>query len=442
MELKNKKIIIIIAIALFLLLAGIGSYLLLSKVKENNDGEVKNVELVYWGLWEPSSVIQPLIDEYESTHPGVKILYSQQTSSNYESRLFTRLQQASSSTEPAPDIFRIHNTWTPKYYSYLSPLPEDIMARDQYSEIFYPTALSDFTAKDGKLYALPLEIDGLVLFYNKQLLADAGFSEPPKDWDSLIDLAHKLTKKDSSGKITQSGLAIGTSRNILHASEILSFLLLQEGVELIDSTRTNVTLNTTKVESILNIYTEFATGKQAVWSPDLRYDLEMFYSGKLGMMIAPSWRAFDVILSSPTIEFGMATLPQLGANEQKVYYSTYWAEAVNKSSQNTDIAWDFINFLAQKENMMAKFSNESKIRAFGEPYSLAELNSSMSGNLYLTAIAEMAPYMKSWQMGDEAIVKQTFEQLITSVVEDGEDPDVALKNAQENINDQLAQTNK
>jgi len=91
---------------------------------------------------------------------------------------------------------------------------------------------------------------------------------------------------------------------------------------------------------------------------------------------------------------------------------------------------------------MTKFSNESKIRAFGEPYSLVELNSSMSENSYLTAIAEMAPYMKSWQMGDETIVKQTLNQLITSVVEDGQDPATALKNAQEDINDQLAQTNK
>lgn len=441
MEFKNKKLIIIVAIVLFLLLAGVGSFLLLSKVKDDNNN-AENIELVYWGLWEPSSVMQPLIDEYESTHPGVNILYSQQTFSNYESRIFTRLQQASSSTEPAPDIFRIHNTWVPKYYSYLSPLPANVMTRDQYSETFYPTALSDFTAKDDKLYAIPLEIDGLVLFYNKQLLSDAGFSEPPTDWDSLADLAHKLTKKDSSGEITQAGLAIGTSRNILHASEILSFLLLQEGVEIIDSTRTNVTLNTTKVESVLNVYTGFATGKQAVWSSDLRYDLEMFYSGKLGMMIAPSWRAFDIILSSPTIEFGMATLPQLEANQEKVYYSTYWGDAVNKSSDNTEAAWDFINFLAQKENMMAKFSNESKIRAFGEPYSLVELNSIMAENSYLTAIAEMAPYMKSWQMGDETIVKQTLNQLITSIVEDGQDPATALKNAQDDINDQLAQTNK
>jgi len=441
MELKNRKFIIIIACVLFLLFAGTGTFLLLSKEKDNNNN-VKNVELVYWGLWEPSSVMQPLIDEYESTHPGVKILYSQQTFSNYEGRLFTRLQQSSSSTELAPDIFRIHNTWVPKYYRYLSPLPEKVMSRETYSQTFYPTALSDFTAKDGKLYAIPLEIDGLVLFYNKQLLVDAGFSKPPTDWDSLIDLAHKLTKKDSSGKITQAGLAIGTSRNILHASEIFSFLLLQEGVELIDSTRTNVTLNTTKVESVLNTYTGFATGKQAVWSSDLRYDLEMFYSGKLGMMIAPSWRAFDVILSSPTIEFGMAKLPQLGANQQEVYYSTYWGEAVNKSSDNTEVAWDFINFLAQKENQMTKFSNESKIRAFGEPYSLVELNSSMSENSYLTAIAEMAPYMKSWQMGDETVVKETLNQLITSVVEDGQDPSTALRNAQEDINDQLAQTNK
>ena len=160
-----------------------------------------NADLIYWGLWEPKEVMEPLIKEFEEKNPGIKIQYSQQRYSKYESRVYTRLQQATSSSEPAPDIIRIHNTWVPKFSKYITSVPTNVMSREEYSQKFYPTALEDFTGKDGKLYAIPWEIDGLMVFYNKQLLQKEGVQEPPKDWDSFIELAYKLTKKSSSGNI-------------------------------------------------------------------------------------------------------------------------------------------------------------------------------------------------------------------------------------------------
>lgn len=439
---KKKKFILIGSIALGIMIV-LAVILLLVKTNSNNEeDELGTAELVYWGLWEPSSVMQPLIDEYESMHSGITILYSQQTYTNYESRLYTRLQQSTTSSEPAPDIFRVHNTWIPKYYKYLYALPASTMSASTYASTFYPTAVSDFTAKDGNIYAMPLEIDGLVVYYNKQILAKAGVTEVPTDWDSFIELAQKLTTKTSAGKITQSGLAIGTSSNVTHAVDILSFLMLQQGISLVDDSKTTVTLNTTKVESVVDTYTSFALGEDAIWDSSLGSDLNMFYQGKLAMMIAPSWAAFDILQSASTIEFGMAKLPQLAANETPIYYSTYWGEAVSKNCSNPKAAWDFINFLAKKEQQQQLFSNAAKIRAFGEPYSLVELNSDLKSNTYLSAIGESASQMESWAMGDESFVKATLNEMITSIVEDGKDAKVALKEAETEINTQLAETNK
>jgi multiple sugar transport system substrate-binding protein len=287
-----------------------------------------------------------------------------------------------------------------------------------------------------------LEIDGLVVFYNKQILATAGVTTPPTDWDSFVELAQKLTKKSTAGKITQSGLAIGTSKNVSHAAEILSFLILEQNIDIINNAKTTVTLNTLKVKSVMDTYTSFATGDTAIWDSSLGTDLSMFFQGKLAMMIAPSWRAFEIVQSAPTIEFGTSTLPQLAANEQAVYYSTYWAEAVSKNSANPKAAWDFIAFLAQKEQQKQMYSNAAKLRAFGEPYSLVELNSELQAQPYVSAIAESAPKMTSWQMGDESFVKATLNEAITAIVEDGGDTQVALKNAETAINNQLAQTNE
>jgi len=441
---KKKMFLLIGSIALIVIVVVTVVILLINanSGKKNNTSDLGTGELVYWGLWEPSAVMQPLIDEYESAHDGITILYSQQTYTNYESRLYTRLQQSTTSSEPAPDIFRIHNTWIPKYYKYLYALPSTIMTKEKYATTFYPTATADLTAKDGNIYAMPLEIDGLVIFYNKQLLATAGVTTPPTDWDSFVELAQKLTKKSSTGKITQAGLAMGTSKNVSHAAEIFSFLMLEQGIDIIDETKTTVTLNTTKVEDVMDTYTSFAKGTTATWDSSLGTDMNMFFQGKLAMLIAPSWRAFEIVQSAPTIEFGTATLPQLSANQDSIYYSTYWAEAVSKNSSNPKAAWDFVAFLAQKEQQKAMYSNAAKIRAFGEPYSLVELNSELSTNSYTSAVAASAAKMTSWQMGDESFVKATLNEAITSIVEDGEDTQTALKTAETAINNQLAQTNK
>jgi ABC-type glycerol-3-phosphate transport system substrate-binding protein len=446
MDDKQRKTLIIVGVVLLILMISTAILLLVNRNKGGNDQEQifsgETIELTYWGLWEPSSVMQPIIDEFEDKYPNIKILYSQQTFTNYESRLYTRLEQATGSAEPAPDIFRIHNTWTPKYYSYLSPLPSSVMNPQEYGELFYPTAIEDFSAKDGNIYAIPWEIDGLMVYYNKQLLSEIGTDKPPEDWDSFFELAQRLTKKDASGRITQSGLAIGTSRNIRHSAEILSFLLLQEEVNVIDQTRTRVTLDTPKVQKVFETYTNFARGDTAIWSSTLRTDLEMFFSGDLAMMIGPSWRAFDIIEAAPTIEFDTAPLPQLEANQEKIFFATYWGDAVSRTASNPEAAWMFIKFLAEKEQQMKLYSNASKIRAFGEPYSLVGLNEQMLGKPYVSAIAEMAPYMRSWQKGDEMSVNTAIDEAITDIIENGQDISTALKKAQEAINAKIEVTNK
>ena len=445
MEEKQKKTLIIAGVVVVILLIATTILFLLrgdTGDPGQNPEEQTSVTLTYWGLWEPPSVMQPVIDEFEAANPNIKIAYSQQTFSNYESRLFTRLQQATGNEEPAPDIFRIHNTWTPKYYSYLAPMPAEIMSVEEYQEKFYPTALNDFTAKNGNIYAIPLEIDGLTIFYNKQLLAEEGVTEPPEDWDSFFELASDLTKRDASGRIIQTGLAIGTSRNIMHSAEIVAYMLALEDIQVMDQTRTQISLNTPRVQRVFETYTNFAKGDNALWSPTLRTDLEMFFTGDLAMMIAPSWRAFDIIQAAPSVEFDTAPLPQLLANEEDIYYATYWGDAVNRTSASPLAAWKFIAFLAQKEQQMKLYSNASQIRAFGEPYSLVELNSEMLGKPYVSAIAKMAPNMRAYPWGDETVVNTAINTAITDIIEGRSDVDTALEDAETTINATIEQANR
>lgn len=50
-------------------------------------------------------------------------------------------------------------------------------------------------AYQGKFYAVPWINDTKFLFYNKKMLADAGFSAPPKTWDELLTQARAIKDK-------------------------------------------------------------------------------------------------------------------------------------------------------------------------------------------------------------------------------------------------------
>lgn len=453
----KKKILIIAGIVVIVILAAILLFVFMGGNDETTGSNTSggstqtitggttssgsNVVIEYWGLWEAESVMQPLIQKYQSQNPNVTIKYTQKPGTQYESNLFTRITQGSTTGAPAPDIFRIHNSWLSKYQPHLSPLPTTVMSASDYSQTFYPTSVNDFTGTDNNIYAIPLEIDGLALFYNKQLLEGTGTIEVPADWDTLTELARELTITDESGTITQAGMAIGSANNISHSAELFSFLLLQNNVEVISADNKVVTLSTPRAQSALEFYLEFSDpdSDRYVWSPDLRLDLELFYSGNLAFLFAPSWRAFDIIDSAPGIEFGMAPLPQLPGNDP-VYYSTYWGEAVSSTSKYPEEAWKFVKFLSEQEQMKELYSNQATTRAFGEPYSRKDLAPELADQPYVGAIIEMAPQMQSWKMGEQAAVEEALDTAITSAIGGSTETSSVLKTAEETINQKLSES--
>ncbi len=389
------------------------------------------VELTYWGLWEPETIMAPLIQEYESMNSNVKINYTQRsfTAKDYEATLHTRLTQGKTGDAPAPDIVKINNSWLPRYEGLLAPMPENIISPTEYSQTFYKTCIEDFTGSDGQIYSIPIGIDGLALFYNKELLSQEGVSEPPNDWDGVIELAKKLTKKDGRGQITQAGLAAGTENNVSHSADILSFLLLQNNLDFITFTNNTLVANLDNRQgnSALAFYKNFVDSHK-VWSADLPLDLDMFFRGELAMFFAPSWRVFDIIEAAPAIEFDVAPAPRLEANEP-IYYAMYWGEAVSISSQHQEEAWKFLKFLSEKESLQKLYANSSNIRAFGQPYPRTDLSTEIQDSRYVSPIVEMAPHMRTSKMSQNP----TIEEYINIGIAEND-----LELAQQRINEFLA----
>jgi ABC-type glycerol-3-phosphate transport system substrate-binding protein len=102
------------------------------------------------------------------------------------------------------------------------------------------------------------------------------------------------------------------------------------------------------------------------------------------MILAPSWRAFDIAEINPSLRFKIAPIPQLPGNT--VNWASYWVEGVSSKSKYPAQAMEFIKFLTSKEGATLLYSEEAKARKlFGEPYARMELASTLTNDPYAGA---------------------------------------------------------
>lgn len=389
-------------ILLFFILLITGIIFLIFKVINGRPAPVvKNnpVKLTYWGLWESKEVLQPIIDEYQKSHENINIEYIQQNTTEYRERL-----QASIDRGEGPDIFRFHNTWTPMFIKELDVVPDNIYSSDDFKKIFYPVAL-DSLKINNKYYGIPLEIDGLMLFYNEDILKASNVSIP-KTWIDVKDAVAKITVKSNEKKIVTAGIALGTAENIEHFSDILGMMLLQNGTQLWNSLFTCSRNNTTDCASeTLTFYRSFAEEPIHSWDETMENSIISFAGGKVAMIFAPSWQVAAIKKLNPDLKFKTAVVPQLPCQNDtcsKVGWASFWVEGVAQNSQHKKESWEFLKFLSQKESLQKLFDLATKQNTlFGEPYSRIDMADLLKTNTYLEPIIEQAPYMKSFYLASK-----------------------------------------
>jgi multiple sugar transport system substrate-binding protein len=61
---------------------------------------------------------------------------------------------------------------------------------------------------DGKVYALPIMLDTRFGVYRKDFFAEAGLTEPPKNFAELREYGRRLTQRDPSGALVRAGMDV------------------------------------------------------------------------------------------------------------------------------------------------------------------------------------------------------------------------------------------
>src|SRR3989344_4407965 len=383
-------------------------------------------ELTVWGVYDTSEVWNPTFRTFAATHENISLTYRQIPFDDYEKELLNAFAAGRQ-----PDILYLHHTWLPKFADKLTaaPLGDTWPTFVSYRDIFVDAAALDFTRDQKEIYGVPLYLDSLALYYNKDLLNAAGIAEPPATWERFADAVERLTLVDVNGDITRAGAAMGTARNINRSTDILGLLMLQTfgDTPMIDREGRQAQFTRSVgggsgafspgVEA-LRFYTDFANPALTsyAWNREQHYSIDAFVEGRVAMMLNYSHHIPTIRNRAPQLSFGVARAPQPAAlfdRQQAIDYANYFGLAVARSDdrRRADAAWDFLVL------MMEKTQQEQYQRATDHPPARRDLVAAFRNDPDLGTFAQQSLTARSWEQPDNIAVETIFADMIESVLD-------------------------
>lgn len=354
----------LIKLLIGLLAVGFVLFIIFAFVLPNMNKKEEKVEISFWGLFDEPAVFQNVIADFEKENPSIKVRYEKQNIKDYREKLTTRIAQGT-----GPDIFRFHNTWQPIFSDQLLPIPSDVITKDEFKNTYYPVVSEDLV-REGAMYGVPLGIDILTLFVNPEIFSQAGLMVP-NNWNDFVNTSRGLTVKDATGKIVTSGAAFGTFDNVTRAPDIISLLMIQDGVDLKNLSPKN------RVSEALSFYTAFAIPEGNVWDASQDKDLLAFSKGNLGMYFGYYWDYFAIKASSPDLKFELRPVPQLSFPNIEI--ASYYPLGTSIKGKNQKETLLFLKFLARKDVQEKIFDEQARARGFGEPPARVDLAGKLTG---------------------------------------------------------------
>ena len=426
---SNKIFYVLIGFVVFVVII----FVILTLMSGGGGGQ-GGATLEFWGVFDSRQDFTEVLSSFKKLEQGVRINYKQFSFEEYERELVNALAAG-----VGPDVLMIHHTWLAKHRDKLVPMPDKSGKEDykfmtpvEFQNQFVDVAYKDLVF-DNKIYALPLYVDTLAVFYNKDMFNTAGIVRPPSGWKEFNDDVELLTRLDSSGNLIQSGAAIGTARNINRSTDILAALMLQNGTQMTDSTNSAATFTRTVSgertgENALQYYTDFANSAKTVytWNDDQPYSIDSFVENKTAMMINYSHHIPTLSAKYQRLNFGIAPLPQF-SEINAANYANYLAVAVSAQSKNQDVAWRFINYIASREGSLAYLTKTSR------PSARRDLIELQRNDPKLGVFAVQALSARSWYQADNMAIDQIFADMIEDVSEKGIKIRNALKSAEAKV---------
>lgn len=380
------------------------------------------VEIQYWQYIFDARVkaIDQLIETFEAANPDITVTHTTFPYADYQTKV-----AAAITAGQGPDVVQFYYGWLDNFRTgkLIQPLPRDAFPHDQIEKDFF--SIISAMKYDDEYWGLPTAVRSLALFYNKNLLKEAGLdpNSPPTTLDQLIAAAEKTVKYDAGGNITSEGLAVDMgAQDHQWWREVL---VRQFGGKPYSDDYGKVAYNDDHGAAALKWYTDLQTVHKVGQTGFMDEAQAAFKGGRAALIIDGSFRlgSFGQIKD---FEWGVSELPA-AADGARSNYVSYWVNGIasGSSGEKLQAAEKFLAYVTSPEAMDVWLKVVGELPA--KP-ALALTEANTKDPIY-------GPFLKGLQYGhttlfvDETAQRQVAIDMVNRVLLQGQDPKASLAEA-------------
>lgn len=424
MKSSFQTIILIVFIGAFVVAVIAFSGILGGTTKKSTSTEPQG-QVSVWGIL-PSSTMHTYVTDFNAEGNGYTLAYEQHAPEAFYQDLIVAL-----ANNVSPDVVLFSSEIFSQFKDKLYVIPYQAYTERTFRDTNIEGA-QIFLTKDGVI-GLPLTIDPLVVYYNKDILASQNFVIPPSTWTNLAASVPILTKRNAQNVLLQSTIALGEADNILHNRDILSALFLQTGNNIItsDPATGNPLVTLTNGGSVgeglptadaLTFYTGFANPMSGSysWNRSQPESLQQFLAGKSAFYIGRASELFTIQAQNPNLNFDVMELFQPTNATRSITYGSFIAVGVMKNAPNFTAGYAAAAAMASPEGV------DALSKRFSLPPARRDLLLVAQQNPYVSVFFKAALSAFSWPDPNVTTTNNIFRAMIQNVNSGRSDAQTAI----------------
>ena len=320
-----------------------------------------------------------------------------------------------------PDLILIPHTKLVQRRSTLFPLAyANTISTREFADS-YIDGFEIFARPDG-IYALPVAVDPLILYWNRDIYANNGLAEPPRTWETVVNtVVPQIVRRSVDRSISMSPVALGEYRNNQNSFAVISALLLQSGSRMVEEVNGQYEINinvgqtqsvSSPLTSTIQFFTQFAVPSSPLysWNRTKRTDRDEFLAGNLATYFGHGSEVDSLRRQNPNLNFDSAAFPQSADATTQRTYGTFYGLAILRSANNINGAYQVGRALTSEQSA-ATLATELGMA----PPHRRTISVGSSGHT-MQVVYNSALISRGWLSPNDATLDQVFQQAMDDVL--------------------------
>ena len=247
----------------------------------------------------------------------------------------------------------------------------------------------------GKTYGLPIAASARALYYNKEVLAKAGFPNGPRTWNDVMAASKKIK---ASG-----GYGFGLQGKEIETDVYWYYALWTNGGDVVgkDGKAAFASPAGIKAATLYKTMIDQGLTQPGVTNYSREDVMNLFKQGRVAMMIAHPPLIGQIKKEAPNLKYGITQVPMGTANAT---YAVTDSMVMFKNSKVKKTAWKFLDFLFTKEPRVAFTSGESFLPTTKDEAAAPAFNDpDIKAFVNLLPHARFAPTITGWEDTAKAV---------------------------------------